>query len=137
MSERTFDRETLLDLTVNVVPLGIILFFVFVFLIIRPWEPDFFVTLISMALLVVPFVSLAFLTYLSGRTIAKAEQAEASAAAESRGELTDLESDSSTGANAEVTDGVSDDEAAALTDDGETDSEEERDGEPTTERDPE
>ena len=104
MSERVFDRETLLDLTVNVIPLGIILFFVVVYLVITPWKPDFFITVISMGLLVVPFVALAPLTYFSGRAIAEAEQAEASAAAlddstdESpaieSGETTDEETDS-------------------------------------------
>ena len=118
MSERVFDRETLLDLTVNVIPLGIILFFVPVFLIITPWRPDFFTQLISMALLVVPFVALAMLTYFSGRAIAQAEEAQESAAAidDSFDDSPAVESGSETGANAEMTDGVTDDEAAAIDD---------------------
>jgi hypothetical protein len=74
MSERTFDRETLLDLTVNIVPLGIILFFVLVFLFVTPWEFDPFVTAISMGLLVVPFVVLALVTFVSGRAVARDEE---------------------------------------------------------------
>jgi|AntDeeMetagen134_2_1112570.scaffolds.fasta_scaffold09768_1 hypothetical protein len=81
MTERTFDRETLLDLTVNVIPLGIILFFVVLFLVVRPWEQNLFLTAVSMALLVVPFVALALLTYFSGRAIAGAEQTDADTAA--------------------------------------------------------
>jgi hypothetical protein len=81
MSERTFDRETLLDLTVNIIPLGIIAFFVLVFLFVRPWELDPFVTAISMGLLVVPFVVLALVTFVSGRAVAR-DEGSASATAE-------------------------------------------------------
>ncbi|WP_273834978.1 DUF6684 family protein [Halococcus sp. PRR34] len=102
MSERTFDRETLLDLTVNVIPLGIILFFVVLFLVVRPWEQNLFLTAVSMALLVVPFVALALLTYFSGRAIAGAEQADAEAV------TTDSSTadSGSTGATADLADGV-------------------------------
>jgi hypothetical protein len=81
MSERTFDRETLLDLTVNIIPLGIIAFFLLVFLLVTPWEFDPFVTAISMGLLVVPFVALALVTFVSGRAVAK-DEGSASAAGE-------------------------------------------------------
>lgn len=74
MSERIFDRETILDLTVNIIPLGIIVFFTIVFLATSYWEFDPFITLVSMGLLVVPFVGLALLTYVSGRAIEGAEQ---------------------------------------------------------------
>jgi hypothetical protein len=73
MAERTFDRETLLDLTVNIIPLGIILFFVVVFLMIRPWGPNLYMETVSMGLLVIPFVALAALTYFSGRIISRDE----------------------------------------------------------------
>ncbi|EMA49302.1 DUF6684 family protein [Halococcus salifodinae] len=102
MSERTFDRETLLDLTVNVIPLGIILFFVVLFLVVRPWEQNLFLTAVSMALLVVPFVALALLTYFSGRAIAGAEQADAEAVTT---DSSTAES-GSTGATADLADGV-------------------------------
>ncbi|WP_049899003.1 DUF6684 family protein [Halococcus agarilyticus] len=102
MAERTFDRETLLDLTVNVIPLGIILFFVVLFLVIRPWEQNLVLTVVSMALLVVPFVALALLTYLSGRVIASAEQADASATDEDSGTL----ESGSKGATSDLSEGV-------------------------------
>lgn len=99
MSERTFDRETVLDLTVNIIPLGIILFFVVVFLLIRPWEQNLFVQAISMGLLAVPFVALAFLTFVSGRAISRAEKSETEATTldssfdESEGTLSGTEDD--------------------------------------------
>ena len=34
MSERTFDRETLLDLSVNVIPLGMLAFFIVVYAVV-------------------------------------------------------------------------------------------------------
>ena len=114
MSERTFDRETLLDLTVNVIPLGIILFFVALFLVIRPWEQNLFVTAVSMGLLVVPFVGLAVLTYFSGRAIAGAEQTDASPA---DGDSGTLESGSK-GATSDLSEGVVADENADESADG-------------------
>ncbi|WP_266076186.1 DUF6684 family protein [Haladaptatus caseinilyticus] len=70
MAERVFDRETLLDITVNVVPLGILAFFFAVFLAFSPWsDGSSLVGLISLALVVIPFVGLAVLTYLTAREI--------------------------------------------------------------------
>lgn len=88
MSERTFDRETLLDLTVNIVPLGILAFFVLVFLVVNPWGFDPFVALISMGLLVVPFAVLALVTFVSGRAVAQDEESGTTAGELSAGNAT-------------------------------------------------
>ena len=70
-----FDRDTLLDLTVNVIPLGIILFFGVGYLIFNPWrELDLFGDLIMIGLHAVPFIGLAILTYVSGKAIAGDEK---------------------------------------------------------------
>lgn len=69
----TFDRETLLDLVVNAIPLGMMLFFVVVFLLINPFGSSPVNTAIQISLLVVPFVALAFLTYVSGKAVSEAE----------------------------------------------------------------
>jgi hypothetical protein len=70
-----FDRETLLDLTVNFIPLFMILYFTAVLLIINPW-PDLglFLFVVAIGLHVVPFVALAILTYISGKAIAGDEK---------------------------------------------------------------
>lgn len=81
MSERTFDRETLLDLTVNIIPLGIIAFFFALFMLVRYWDADPLITLVSFGLLVVPFVGLALLTFISGRVIARDEESDTHAPA--------------------------------------------------------
>ncbi|GAA0252582.1 DUF6684 family protein [Haladaptatus pallidirubidus] len=69
MAERVFDRETLLDTTVNVVPLGIMAFFFVLFLTFAPWGGSSLVGLISLGLVIVPFIGLALLTYLTARAI--------------------------------------------------------------------
>ncbi|PSP70244.1 hypothetical protein BRC80_09335 [Halobacteriales archaeon QH_9_66_26] len=73
MSERTFDRETLLDLTVNVIPLGMLLFFIVLFAVVTAGS-DPIAWAVSQALLVVPFVVLAGTTYLTGRIIAESQK---------------------------------------------------------------
>lgn len=73
MVTNVFDRETLLDLTVNVIPLFIILFFLVLFTLVRPFPPDPFSFVIMVGLHVVPLVSLAVLTYYSGKAIAESE----------------------------------------------------------------
>ena len=73
-TDRIFDRETLLDLTVNVIPLGIILFFIVLFIAFRPFGVDLVATVISMGLLVIPFAALAILTYFAGKVITEAER---------------------------------------------------------------
>ena len=67
------DRETMLDLLVNVIPMGILLFFFLLFLFVSPWqiEPGIFffthfLTLFPLALLIV-------LTYVSARAISRDE----------------------------------------------------------------
>lgn len=38
MSARLFDRDTILDITVNLVPLAILGFFFVVFMVLNPWD---------------------------------------------------------------------------------------------------
>lgn len=66
---RVFDKETLLDATVNFIPLGMILFFIGLFALLSPWQPDMLTSVVSWGLLVTPFVLLALLTYLTMRVI--------------------------------------------------------------------
>lgn len=76
MSSRTFDRETLLDLTVNVIPLGILVVFTVLFLVYSPsvfaWDSVF--STIQFAIIGTTFVLLAILTYYAGKAIAGAEK---------------------------------------------------------------
>jgi hypothetical protein len=71
---KTFDRETLLDLVVNAIPLGMLLFFILAFALINPFGSDPVSTAIQFSIMAVTFVALAFLTYISGKAISDAEK---------------------------------------------------------------
>lgn len=73
MKVSTFDRETLLDLTVNFIPLGMILFFIAMFAVYNPfgWSPV--ISILQFGIKIVTFGSLAVLTYFAGKAISSAE----------------------------------------------------------------
>ncbi|MFB6189125.1 MAG: DUF6684 family protein [Halapricum sp.] len=76
MSNRIFDRETLLDLTVNAIPLGILAFFFIVFIVYAPgpFAFDSVFSSVQLAIVFTTFVLLAVLTYYAGKAIAGAEK---------------------------------------------------------------
>ncbi|WP_071391226.1 DUF6684 family protein [Haloprofundus marisrubri] len=119
-SNKIFDRETLLDLTVNFIPLFIILFFLVLFLLIQPWGGGLFPMALMLGLLVIPFVGLAVLTYFSGKAIAGAEKSSTVYYPGQAGMP-----------NAEVTHGESDDEEPQALDSGSEHDGELTDGETT------
>ncbi|WP_435180647.1 DUF6684 family protein [Halorussus sp. AFM4] len=65
MAHPVFNRETLLDISVNIVPLGILAFFILMFLLNSPWPSSLFISVIVLGLHIVPFVGLAILTYVA------------------------------------------------------------------------
>jgi len=69
-----FEKETLLDLTVNVIPLGIILFFIGAFAVVNPFGFDAVFSGLQFSLMVSMFLLLAVLTYYAGRAIEGAEE---------------------------------------------------------------
>jgi len=74
MAARIFDRETLLDLVVNAVPLFIMAFFVGAFVLFAPFGFDPLASLIQFGLVIGPFVALLVLTYVSAKAITGAER---------------------------------------------------------------
>ena len=87
MSERLFDRETLLDISVNVIPLGIILFFVVTYLVVGDYPSDPLITVVQLSIMGLTGIGLLILTYYSGKAIAGAEAGEeAEALVEAEGE---------------------------------------------------
>ncbi|WP_416839099.1 DUF6684 family protein [Haloferax sp. DFSO52] len=74
MVSKTFDKETILDLTVNMVPLVIILFFVVGYAVFNPFGFDSLTTGLQYGIMVGSFVLLAVLTYISGKAIAGSEK---------------------------------------------------------------
>ena len=122
MERELFDRDTLLDLVVNFIPLGIILFFVGVYLLRQPWGFDLGISGIMLALLIVPFLALGILTYVSAVAIAGDEQdkpvyAQGQAGLEGATPLHDDE-EAATGADGETND--TDDESEGNDADDET-----------------
>ena len=68
-----FERDTLLDLTVNVIPLGIILFFIGAFALVNPFGINPVFSGMQFALMVSMLVLLTVLTYYAGKAIEGAE----------------------------------------------------------------
>jgi hypothetical protein len=73
MATKVFDRETLLDLTVNVIPLGILLFFIAAFAVVSPWGFDSVISGLQFAIVGTTAVALTILTYYAGKAISTAE----------------------------------------------------------------
>ncbi|WP_123533181.1 DUF6684 family protein [Halosimplex salinum] len=73
MSEKVFDRETLLDLTVNFIPLGILIFFIGAFALFPTWGVDPLISGLQFAIVGVTAVLLVILTYYAGKAISTAE----------------------------------------------------------------
>ncbi|MFC4549429.1 MULTISPECIES: DUF6684 family protein [Halorussus] len=69
MATPIFDRETWLDITVNLIPICIITFFLALFTVASPWPIEGLTSVVGYALLVVPFLGLAGLTYLAAQYI--------------------------------------------------------------------
>jgi len=76
MATPIFERETRLDISVNIIPLCIIGFFVVLFTVNSPWEIEGLASILGFALLVVPFILLAYLTYIAADLIESAESDE-------------------------------------------------------------
>jgi hypothetical protein len=74
MSDRLFDRETLLDVSVNVIPLGILLFFVVTYALVGDYPADTLVFTVQMSIIGLTGLGLLVLTCYSGKAIASAER---------------------------------------------------------------
>jgi len=74
MEAEIFDKETILDLMVNFIPLGIILFFIAAFSLYAPWGFDVRGFVPMIVIMVVMFIALAVLTYVSAKAIAGDEK---------------------------------------------------------------
>jgi len=74
-----FEKETLLDLVVNVIPLGILLFFIGAFALVNPFGFDPVFSGLQFALMLSMFFLLAVLTYYAGKAVEGAEKASEAA----------------------------------------------------------
>ena len=69
-----FETETLLDLTVNMIPLGMIAFFIAMFALFPGFGFDPVFSTIHYLIMIGMFVGLAVLTYYAGRAVEDAEK---------------------------------------------------------------
>jgi len=69
------DRRILLDVLVNIVPIGILAFFVLLFGVYAPYPGDPVVTVIQMALVLVPAAVVAIVTYYAASAVTRDERA--------------------------------------------------------------
>jgi hypothetical protein len=65
MADSVFDRETMLDISVNIIPLVILLFFIVYLLVWSPYPSNWFIEAIALGLHIIPLVLLALLTYIA------------------------------------------------------------------------
>ena len=102
MLPTTFDRETLLDLVVNAVPLGMLVGFTLLFVLYAPYGIDPVASAIQLTLVLVPLGALVVLSYHAAKAVERAEAAAEQAdetdptptAAAQRGPETDAASES-------------------------------------------
>lgn len=66
---RRVSRETLLDVTINAIPVVILAFFIVLLLGRSPWRGPLLVDVLTYGLLVVPLLLLVIATYLTARAI--------------------------------------------------------------------
>ncbi|WP_435097720.1 DUF6684 family protein [Halarchaeum sp. P4] len=72
-----FEKDVLLDIAVNIIPLVIMLAFAVLFWVVDPWtSSDLLSRVLQYALIVLPFVGLAILTYVAANRIEVAEDVE-------------------------------------------------------------
>lgn len=70
MTRETWDRETVLDILVNIVPLAVLVVFMLLFLIVTPWGVDFSAaSLLQFGLIISMIVLLGYLTKLTAERI--------------------------------------------------------------------
>ena len=74
MATKIFDKDTILDLTVNFVPLGIMAVFIGIFALADPWGFDARASIPMYIIMFSMVIALGVLTYISGKAIAGDEK---------------------------------------------------------------
>ncbi|WP_255169801.1 DUF6684 family protein [Natrononativus amylolyticus] len=69
MSRSAFDAEMALDLAVNLIPLGILVFFIGLYALVNPWGIDPLRSTLQFAIIGFTAVGLALVTYVAARAI--------------------------------------------------------------------
>lgn len=67
------DGDTLFDVSVNLIPIAILLCFVVLFAVITPWPSNLLLFAVGHALTIIPIVLLALLTYVAAKAFTRSE----------------------------------------------------------------
>lgn len=74
-SDSLFNRRTLLDILVNAVPIGILLFFTVLFLVYGSYPSNPLVTVVQVALILIPVIVVILITYYAAKAVTRDEHA--------------------------------------------------------------
>ncbi|WP_323676705.1 DUF6684 family protein [Halorubellus sp. PRR65] len=114
MAQRVFTKDTMLDLVVNIIPLGIMAFFIGLFVLWGPFSWDPLYSTLMLGIIGGAFVLLAILTYVSAVAIEgdaiKSEEAGRAAHADEASEVVDTAETSATDTPEDTPDATGDDE---------------------------
>lgn len=69
MAYDVFEKETLLDISVNIIPILIMIVFTGMLLLTEPWPFDLTTEVIALGLHLIPIVGLSILTYVAAQYI--------------------------------------------------------------------
>lgn len=113
MAQRVFTKDTMLDLVVNLIPLGIMAFFIGLFVLWGPFSWDPLYSTLMLGIIGGAFVLLAILTYVSAVAIEgdaiESEEAGRAAHAHETEEVTDTAETGATDTPEETPDETGDD----------------------------
>jgi len=112
MAQRVFTKDTMLDLVVNIIPLGILAFFIGLFMLWGPFSWDPLYSTLMLGIVGGSFVLLTILTYVSAIAIEGDENAREAAAAEAAAHEDAGEETAMADGAAESTDAHADDDTA-------------------------
>jgi len=74
MSREPFDRDAILDLSVNIIPLGILVFFFGLYIFANPWGFDPVFSTLQFSIMGLILIALLVLTYISGKAVERDER---------------------------------------------------------------
>lgn len=74
-TDSLFDRRTLLDILVNIAPIGVLLFFTLLFLGYGSYPSNTVVTVIQISLILIPVIVVLVITYYAAKAVTRDERA--------------------------------------------------------------
>lgn len=81
MADSSFDRDTWFNLGGGIIPIGIALFFMLLFIVFDPFGSNTVAKFFMLLLIAVPIVTLSIVLFVTGRIISEAEHTGESATA--------------------------------------------------------